>query len=248
MIPALLLLSALAADPPPAEKVVTPPPAADTPHQVIQRAIDAVGPIEAAPNLRAVGTVDDARAGRTEFELLAIAGTPRRILLRQKLADGRTMEMGCNDETGWMRPPSGGPPVAMEPAAVSTVTSALLPNRMMLAIADRFPIRRMGPVEEVPGGTAACRRLELEDRDGERGQAWFDLETSHLRLLRTGTGASQASLTVAAWRRSGPLEMPVWLVTRRGDETVTTRFTTIELEPIPPERFAPPADLPRSGH
>ena len=247
MIPALLLLAAIATDPPPAQKVVATPPTTATPHQVIQRAIDAVGPLEAAPNLRAVGSVDDARGGRTEFELLAIAGTPRRILLRQKTADGRTLEMGCNGETGWMRPPAGGPPVEMEPAAISTVTSALLPNRMMLAIADRFPVRRMGPVEEVPGGTAACQRLELEDRDGTRGQAWFDLETGHLRLLRTGTGASQESLSVAAWRRTGQLEMPIWLVTRRGDETVTTRFTTIELEPIPPERFAPPTDLPRSA-
>jgi hypothetical protein len=241
--PALLLLAALAADPPPAATAVTPPPPPTTPHQVMQRAIDAVGPLEAAPHLRAQGTVDT-RGDRTEFELLAIAGAPRRILLRQRLADGRLMEMGCDGETGWMRPPSGGPPVAMEPAAISTVASALLPNRMMLAIADSFPIRSMGPIEAVPGGTAACQRLELEDRDGARGQAWFDLETGHLRLLRVGSGASQESLTVAAWRRSGSLEMPAWLVTRRGDETVTTRFTAIELDPIPPERFAAPKDLP----
>ena len=75
----------------------------------------------------------------------------------------------------------------LEPAAVVATCAPLVPSLMVMAVADRFPTRTLGPAETLDG--VACRRVDLEDRDGLPGAAWF-----------VRTWASNVLLTSANWK------------------------------------------------
>jgi hypothetical protein len=178
------------------------------------------------------------------FELLSIAGSPRRLLLRQRLADGRSMEMGCLGEVGWLRRPGDSTAMPLEAVAVSATTSALLPSRMVLSVADRFPHRTPAPSGTFEG--RVCDRLEVEDRDGVKGSLWFDPTSGRLTGIETQAkdASRPASRTVIeAWGPAGPLSVPVRLRMRRGDETVVTEFTSVSVEPLADKAFEPPPEV-----
>ncbi len=235
MIGAALLVASLAA-----------PPAATDPAALMRRALEAVGPVSEVTSLRADGEVRvEGHPERTvRFELLSIAGSPRRLLLRQRLADGRSMEMGCLGEVGWLRRPGDSTAMPLEAVAVSATTSALLPSRMVLSVADRFPHRTPAPSGTFEG--RVCDRLEVEDRDGVKGSLWFDPTSGRLTGIETQAkdASRPASRTVIeAWGPAGPLTVPVRLRMRRGDETVVTEFTSVSVEPLADKAFEPPPEV-----
>lgn len=235
MIGAALLVASLAG-----------PPAATDPAALMRRALEAVGPVSEVTSLRADGEVRvEGHPERTvRFELLSIAGSPRRLLLRQRLADGRSMEMGCLGEVGWLRRPGDSTAMPLEAVAVSATTSALLPSRMVLSVADRFPHRTPAPSGTFEG--RVCDRLEVEDRDGVKGSLWFDPTSGRLTGIETQAkdASRPASRTVIeAWGPAGPLSVPVRLRMRRGDETVVTEFTSVSVEPLADKAFEPPPEV-----
>jgi hypothetical protein len=235
VIGAALLVASLAA-----------PPAATDPAALMRRALEAVGPVSEVTSLRADGEVRvEGHPERTvRFELLSIAGSPRRLLLRQRLADGRSMEMGCLGEVGWLRRPGDSTAMPLEAVAVSATTSALLPSRMVLSVADRFPHRTPAPSGTFEG--RVCDRLEVEDRDGVKGSLWFDPTSGRLTGIETQAkdASRPASRTVIeAWGPAGPLTVPVRLRMRRGDETVVTEFTSVSVEPLADKAFEPPPEV-----
>jgi hypothetical protein len=222
------------------------PPAATDPAALMRRALEAVGPVSEVTSLRADGEVRvEGHPERTvRFELLSIAGSPRRLLLRQRLADGRSMEMGCLGEVGWLRRPGDSTAMPLEAVAVSATTSALLPSRMVLSVADRFPHRTPAPSGTFEG--RVCDRLEVEDRDGVKGSLWFDPTSGRLTGIETQAkdASRPASRTVIeAWGPAGPLSVPVRLRMRRGDETVVTEFTSVSVEPLADKAFEPPPEV-----
>ena len=106
----------------------------------------------------------------------------------------------------------------LECSAVIATSAGLLPTRMMFALADRFPIRSMGPREMRDG--KACERLELEDRDGARASAWFDAASGRLLEIRTQDrkpGAPPSILRIEAWTTVGQLTLPTTISARKGD-------------------------------
>lgn len=235
MIGAALLVASLAG-----------PSAATDPAALMRRALEAVGPVSEVTSLRADGEVRvEGHPERTvRFELLSIAGSPRRLLLRQRLADGRSMEMGCLGEVGWLRRPGDSTAMPLEAVAVSATTSALLPSRMVLSVADRFPHRTPAPSGTFEG--RVCDRLEVEDRDGVKGSLWFDPTSGRLTGIETQAkdASRPASRTVIeAWGPAGPLTVPVRLRMRRGDETVVTEFTSVSVEPLADKAFEPPPEV-----
>jgi hypothetical protein len=222
------------------------PSAATDPAALMRRALEAVGPVSEVTSLRADGEVRvEGHPERTvRFELLSIAGSPRRLLLRQRLADGRSMEMGCLGEVGWLRRPGDSTAMPLEAVAVSATTSALLPSRMVLSVADRFPHRTPAPSGTFEG--RVCDRLEVEDRDGVKGSLWFDPTSGRLTGIETQAkdASRPASRTVIeAWGPAGPLSVPVRLRMRRGDETVVTEFTSVSVEPLADKAFEPPPEV-----
>jgi hypothetical protein len=236
-----LIMASLAG--PPVDAVASDPAA------LFRRALEAVGPVSEVTSLRAEGEVRvQGHPDRTvRFELLSIAGSPRRLLLRQRLADGRSMEMGCRGEIGWLRRPGDTAATPLEAVAVSVTAAALLPSRMVLAVADRFPHRSAAPAGTFEG--RACDRLEVEDRDGVKGRLWFDAASGRLAGIETDAkdAARPASLTVIeAWGPAGPLTVPTRLRMRRGDETIETEFSGVSVEPIPDRAFEPPVEV-RAG-
>ena len=230
---------------------VDPPPPVGEPDAsaIVRRAVEAVGPVSEVTSLRAEGEVrSEGHADRTvRFEMLSVTGAPRRLLLRQRLADGRAMEMGCRGDTGWMRRPGASAAAPLDAVAVSTATASLLPSRMVLAVADRFPHRTVGTVAPFEG--RPCRCVEVEDRDGVKGRLWFD--ESNGRLAGIETDAKDAlrpasRLVIEAWGPAGPLTVPTRLRMRNGDETIVTEFTRVSVDPIPEAAFDPPAEaMPR---
>jgi len=225
---------------PPAE------PAAPGPGEIMQRALAAVGPVADVSSLRAEGEVrvQDHPERTVRFELLSIAGSPRRLLLRQRLPDGRDMEMGCQGDVGWMRRPGDARATPIEPVAVSATVAGLLPSRMVLAVADRFPHRKSAPAGTFDGRN--CLRLDVEDRDGVKGRIWFDVASGRIAGIETDAkdAAQPASrLVFEAWGPAGALTVPVRLRMQRGDETLVTEFRTISVEPIPETAFDPPPEV-----
>lgn len=213
--------------------------------QVMQRAIDAVGPAGDARFVRVEGTVDGPD-GHSTIEMLATATRPARLVIRQRLSDGRVLETGCDGEVAWMRSPRDGSVQPLECAAVLASGAGLLPTRMMFALADRFPIRTLAPRETRDG--RPCDRLELEDRDGAHASAWFDVSTGRLIELRTvdrTPGAPPSVLRMEAWTAVGPLTLPTTISARRGEAITRSVFTRVSLDPIPDAAFAPPPDLPK---
>ena len=218
----------------------TPPIASDpTPAQLFQRAIACVGPIEQAPCLRAEGVIETA-GGRSDITLLWNARAPRRIVVRERLSDGRVAEWGASGERGWMRAPGREAPIEVEPAAVLASKAALVPSLMVLALADRFPHRTSAAIETIEG--VRCHRVDLEDRDGLPGAAWFDTGTGRLRAFQTRGSRNETptTTTIEAWTSAGALQVPSRLVCRSGTSEVRTTFSRLSVEPIADEAFAPP--------
>lgn len=243
MIVAALLAAALSQAPVPDTTgkpgVPAAPAATDpTPAQLFRRAIEAVGPISQAPCLRAEGVIESDQA-RSDVTLLWNAKAPRRIVVRERLHDGRLVEWGCNGERGWMRVPGRETTVDVEPAAVLATKAALVPSVMVMALADRFTVRT-GSAPDVLDGVR-CRRVDLEDRDGLPGAAWFDADTGRLRAFRTQAARDETPTltTIEAWAAAGPLQVPAKLVSRTGDRTVRTTFARLSTDPLPDELFAP---------
>lgn len=221
------------------------PASTPTASQVMQRAIDAVGPAGDARFVRVEGTVDGPD-GHSTIEMLATSTRPARLVIRQRLADGRALETGCDGEVAWMRSPRDGSVQPLECAAVLASGAGLLPTRMMFALADRFPIRTLAPRETREG--RPCDRLELEDRDGARASAWFDVATGRLIEIRTpdrAPGSPPNVLRVEAWTTVGALTLPTTISARKGDAVTRSVFTRVSLDPIADAAFAPPPDLPR---
>jgi hypothetical protein len=217
-----------------------PTTAADaTPAQLFARAIAAVGPTERVPCLRAEGAIETPE-GRSEITILWNARPPRRIVVRERMADGREAAWGCTGERGWMRVPGRDATLDVEPAAVIATKAGLVPSLMVMALADRFPLRTPGADETLDG--IACRRVDLEDRDGLPGAAWFEVTSGRLHAFRTQASRADAPTvtTIEAWADAGPLHVPARLVSRSGDRVVRTTFTRLAIEALPDAEFAAP--------
>lgn len=220
--------------------------ASPDPAETVRRAVEAVGPVSEVASLRAEGEVRvEGHPDRTvKFELLSIAGTPRRLLLRQRLPDGRSMEMGCQGETGWLRRPGESKAMPLEAAAVTASTAGLLPSRMMLAVADRFPHRAAAASGSFQG--RPCLRLDVEDRDGVTGRLWFDASDGRLAGIETDArdaARPESRMVIEAWGPAGPLRVPTRLRVTRGDETIVTEFACVRVDPIPETTFEPPIEV-----
>jgi len=237
---ALLLALAIAGPPEAAPaKPDAAPPAAPTADALFERAITAVGAIERVPCVRASGTIETGGA-RSELEVLWNARAPRRAVVRERLADGGVNETGSDGERGWMRVAGREGVREIEPAAVIATCAPLVPSLMVIAVADRFPTRALGPDETLDG--VACRRVDLEDRDGLPGTAWFETSSGRLHAFRTrGSRASDpVTTTIEAWMPAGPLTVPARLVSRGTGPTVRTTFTRVEIDALPDAAFRCP--------
>ena len=236
---ALLLALALAGPPEAAQPKPDAAAAAPTADRLFERAIAAVGAIDRVPCVRASGTIETGGT-KSELEVLWNARAPRRAVVRERLADGGVNETGSDGERGWMRVAGRDGLREIEPAAVIATCAPLVPSLMVIAVADRFPTRTLGPAETVDG--VACRRVDLEDRDGLPGAAWFETASGRLHAFRTR--ASRASdpvtTTIEAWTQAGPLTVPARLVSRGTGPTVRTTFTRVEIDALPDAAFRCP--------
>lgn len=203
------------------------------------KAITLVGPVDRVPFLRCEGSIETER-GTSTLEVLWSARAPRRLIVRERLPDGSIAESGCDGTRGWMRVPGRAAPLEVEPAAVLAGNAGIVPPLMLLALADRFPQRKPGTDETIGG--VACRRLEMEDRDGVPGVAWFDAATGRLRAFRVQARRSQPATitTITAWTTVGPLLVPSAFESIRDGATTRVRFTRFDTEPRDPAAFAPP--------
>lgn len=252
MILAALLAASAFAGPPSAAPAPDAPTAptttaarADEASRLFDRAIAAVGPVERVPCMRATGTID-ADGRRSELEVLWSARPPRRVLVRERLADGGLNETGTDGARGWMRLAGREGVREIEPAAVLATCAPLVPALMVMAVADRFPIRACGPEEALEG--VPCRRVDLEDRDGVPGAAWFERDTGRLRAFRTqaNRAAPTVTTTIEAWIGAGPLTVPSRLVSRSAGAVVRTAFERVQVDPVADGAFrAPLPALPR---
>ena len=249
MTGAALLLALALGDPPAAPFEATKPAAAKRDEapaatQLFDRAIAAVGPVERAPFLRATGTIETG-GERSELEVLWSARAPRRAVVRERLADGGVNETGSDGVRGWMRVAGREGVREIEPAVVIATCAPLVPSLMVMAVADRFPTRTLGPVETLDG--VACRRVDLEDRDGLPGAAWFDVASGRLHAFRTQASRAVAPVTttIAAWMQAGPLTVPSRLVSRGAGPAVRTAFTRVETDAIADAAFRTPLPAPK---
>lgn len=218
----------------------TAPRADPTPAELFDRAVQAVGPVAQVPFLRAEGTLSNER-GTSSLEVLWCARAPRRLLVRERSADGALNETGCDGTRGWMRLAGREGALEVEPAAVIAGNAGLVPPLLVLALADRFPHRTLGPEETLEG--VACRRLELEDRDGVPGAAWFEAKTGRLHAFRVQARRDQPAMTttISEWTTVGPLTVPSALRSVRDTRTTTVRFTRFMTDPIDDAAFKGPA-------
>lgn len=232
LLSALLLLQATPATP------ATPTPAA-----IFQRAIDGIGPVDRVATLRAEGTIET--SGETRgLRILWSARSPRRLLVRETSPTGAVSESGCNGARGWMRVAGRDTVLDVEPAAVMAANAGLVPHLMVMALADRYPQRTSGPVETLDG--IACRRLDLEDRDGVPGAAWFEEGSGRLHAFRTQARRSEPARTtsIMAWTNVGPLTVPAAFQIEHEGRVTRVRFTRLSDEPIPDADFGAPATRP----
>lgn len=236
MITAILAV-ALALQSAPASTAPRTDPA---PAEFFGRAVEAVGPVAQVPFLRVEGTLVNER-GTSSLEVLWCARAPRRLLVRERSADGALNETGCDGTRGWMRLAGREGTLEVEPAAVIAGNAGLVPPLLVLALADRFPHRTLGPEETLEG--VPCRRLDLEDRDGVPGAAWFETSTGRLRAFRVQARRDQPSMTttILEWTSVGPLTVPTALRSVRDGRTSTVRFTRFATEPLADTAFTPPS-------
>lgn len=216
---------------------------APTPSAIFQRAIACVGPVDRVASLRAEGSIETAGQTRA-LRILWRARTPRGLLVRETSPSGAISESGCNGARGWMRVAGRDTVLDVEPAAVMAANAGMVPPLMVMALADRSLQRTLGPVETLDG--VACRRLDLEDRDGLPGAAWFEESTGRLRAFRSQPRRSEPArtTTITAWTAVGALSVPSAYRIEHAGQVTVVRFSRISEEPIPEEDFRPPSAVP----
>ena len=154
------------------------------------------------------------------------------------------MESGTDGDLAWLRSPIDGSWRLLDRRGVLTASVGVLPYRMMIAIFDRFPNRKLGPLEMKDG--VMCQRVDMKDREGLEAAAWIEESSGKLRVLQTSEAATSGVptvMTIEAWTKVGELDIPRRISIRRGESLTTSDFTTISGDPIDAALFAPPTEV-----
>jgi len=210
---------------------------------VVRRAIDVVGGQKEIQSLRIEGLVSSPQ-GITHIQMLVQGAGPEKFRVTQKLPGGQSMESGTDGELAWLRSPIDGSWRLLDRRGVLAASVGVLPYRMMVAIFERFPNRKLGPLENKDG--VLCRRIDMKDREDLEATAWIEESSGKLRVLQTSEAATIGVPTVMiieAWTKIGDLDIPRRISIRRGESLTTSDFTTISGDPIDAALFAPPAEV-----
>ena len=210
---------------------------------VVRRAIDVVGGQNEIQSLRIEGLVSSPQ-GITHIQMLVQGAGPEKFRVTQKLPGGQSMESGTDGELAWLRSPIDGSWRLLDRRGVLAASVGVLPYRMMVAIFERFPNRKLGPLENKDG--VLCRRIDMKDREDLEATAWIEESSGKLRVLQTSEAATigvPTVMTIEAWTKVGDLDIPRRISIRRGESLTTSDFTTISGDPIDAALFAPPAEV-----
>ncbi len=210
---------------------------------VVRRAIDVVGGQKEIQSLRIEGLVSSPQ-GITHIQMLVQGAGPEKFRVTQKLPGGQSMESGTDGELAWLRSPIDGSWRLLDRRGVLAASVGVLPYRMMVAIFERFPNRKLGPLENKDG--VLCRRIDMKDREDLEATAWIEESSGKLRVLQTSEAATigvPTVMTIEAWTKVGDLDIPRRISIRRGESLTTSDFTTISGDPIDAALFAPPAEV-----
>ena len=210
---------------------------------VVQRVIDVTGGTKEIQSLRIEGVVSSPQ-GITQIQMLVQGTGPDKFRVTQKLPGGQSMESGTDGDLAWLRSPIDGSWRLLDRRGVLTASVGVLPYRMMIAIFERFPNRKLGPLEMKDG--VMCRRVDMKDREGLEAVAWIEESSGKLRVLQTSEAATSGVptvMTIEAWTKVGELDIPRRISIRRGDSLTTSDFTTISGDPIDAALFAPPTEV-----
>ena len=210
---------------------------------VVQRVIDVTGGTKEIQSLRIEGVVSSPQ-GITQIQMLVQGTGPDKFRVTQKLPGGQSMESGTDGDLAWLRSPIDGSWRLLDRRGVLTASVGVLPYRMMIAIFERFPNRKLGPLEMKDG--VMCRRVDMKDREGLEAVAWIEESSGKLRVLQTSEAAPSGVptvMTIEAWTKVGDLDIPRRISIRRGDSLTTSDFTTISGDPIDAALFAPPTEV-----
>ncbi len=237
------LANPLAQSATPSTEIATKPANEPPVDALVQRAIDVVGGQKEIQFLRIEGVVSSPQ-GITHIQILAKGAGPEKFRVIQKLPGGQSMESGTDGELAWLRSPLDGTWRLLDRRGVLTAAVGVLPNRMMVAIFERFPNRKLGPLEKKDG--VMCQRIDMKDREGLEAAAWIEESTGKLRVLQTSEGAATfvpTMMTIEAWTKVGDLDIPRRISIRRGESLTTSDFTLISGDPIDAALFAPPVEV-----
>ena len=210
---------------------------------VVQRVIDVTGGTKEIQSLRIEGVVSSPQ-GITHIQMLVQGTGPDKFRVTQKLPGGQSMESGTDGDLAWLRSPIDGSWRLLDRRGVLTASVGVLPYRMMIAIFERFPNRKLGPLEMKDG--VMCRRVDMKDREGLEAVAWIEESSGKLRVLQTSEAAPSGVptvMTIEAWTKVGDLDIPRRISIRRGESLTTSDFTTISGDPIDAALFAPPTEV-----
>ena len=210
---------------------------------VVQRVIDVTGGTKEIQSLRIEGVVSSPQ-GITQIQMLVQGAGPEKFRVIQKLPGGQSMESGTNGDLAWLRSPIDGSWRLLDRRGVLTASVGVLPYRMMIAIFERFPNRKLGPLEMKDG--VMCRRVDMKDREGLEATAWIEESSGKMRVLQTSEAATSGVptvMTIEAWTKVGELDIPRRISIRRGESLTTSDFTTISGDPIDAALFAPPTEV-----
>ena len=210
---------------------------------VVQRVIDVTGGTKEIQSLRIEGVVSSPQ-GITQIQMLVQGAGPEKFRVIQKLPGGQSMESGTNGDLAWLRSPIDGSWRLLDRRGVLTASVGVLPYRMMIAIFERFPNRKLGPLEMKDG--VMCRRVDMKDREGLEATAWIEESSGKMRVLQTSEAATSGVptvMTIEAWTKVGELDIPRRISIRRGESLTTSDFTTISGDPIDSALFAPPTEV-----
>lgn len=210
---------------------------------VVQRVIDVTGGTKEIQSLRIEGVVSSPQ-GITQIQMLVQGTGPDKFRVTQKLPGGQSMESGTDGDLAWLRSPIDGSWRLLDRRGVLTASVGVLPYRMMIAIFERFPNRKLGPLEMKDG--VMCRRVDMKDRESLEAVAWIEESSGKMRVLQTSEAAPSGVptvMTIEAWTKVGDLDIPRRISIRRGDSLTTSDFTTISGDPIDAALFAPPTEV-----
>ena len=210
---------------------------------VVQRVIDVTGGTKEIQSLRIEGVVSSPQ-GITQIQMLVQGTGPEKFRVIQKLPGGQSMESGTDGDLAWLRSPIDGSWRLLDRRGVLTASVGVLPYRMMIAIFERFPNRKLGPLEMKDG--VMCRRVDMKDREGLEAVAWIEESSGKMRVLQTSEAATSGVptvMTIEAWTKVGDLDIPRRISIRRGESLTTSDFTTISGDPIDAALFAPPTEV-----